>query len=449
MVNYHDCIYVWTHKLNPNWIYVGQAKDFNKRTNAHLKNNKDKDKDSYNFDKIFKNKEDWEYKIMHENVDLSDPLALDALESSLIGGLDAVNKGLNIQEGSNFTIKDNKKGNLRASFNLESYTKRIKTWNLPYNRGLFTLKGVKNNFNVAKPHIDSIPSLIDIMDFYEPFAGAANISKHLANTGRFHDDLTLHLNDGNLLNYYRLRAIKESPEELIEGIQAYIPDNLTGVKEKEKDNPKGKKILDSISKWITDEVHNLNLSKYSLDLAIKLFCFIGGDDHKLYYMFDGVTNQSGFKSNRRLNGRIVRAKHIYDGTTIREFSEFLNYYNTVITGMDYYDLPFKKSTDTYIYCDSPYPDSDNSSPPIDMNEYKSWLRHLYNYGYNFSLSCNHEVYCNISKYLNDNDCKFDYKHLETDYGDGVLSTFRSSDDIVNTLPYTPMNKSKSIQGKLC
>jgi site-specific DNA-adenine methylase len=462
MVNYRDCVYYWYHKLNPGWQYVGRAKDFNRRNTQHL-NNVNIHDGSEGFDKVFVDRSDWDYRILEEGVD--DLVKLKVLEAFHIQTMGLKKLGLNLTWGDCMKLKDN----LMGSRQLDLYGGVVKSWDLPWHNSLFSLNGVKARFKSAKPHIDCIPSLIDITDFYEPFAGAANISKHLANNGRFHDDLTLHLNDGNLLNYYRLRAVKESPDELVEGLQSLVPDNSTGVKRilngikrtKSEFSAEESCKLEDIRCFINDQVGKTDFSRYSIDNAIKCFAFFSNEDHHVYYMFNGDSNLNKFNSFIRMNDWII-TKSIYDGSLIYKFSEFLNYYNTVITGLDYKDLVFGDPVDSYIYCDSPYPDSLNSSTMISIDEYKCWLSDLYGCGYNYTLSCNHDAIGDIFKYLNDNGCKCDYKHLETfnsngnvyKAGDGVLSTFRSSFDVVNHLPYVPRCKGdvsvdKSVQGKLC
>jgi site-specific DNA-adenine methylase len=58
--------------------------------------------------------------------------------------------------------------------------------------------------------------------------------------------------------------------------------------------------------------------------------------------------------------------------------------------MDYKDMKFNNPETSFIYCDSPYPDTNQSSTEIDMDEYTNWLSELDNNNYNFTISCNHK-----------------------------------------------------------
>jgi site-specific DNA-adenine methylase len=292
--------------------------------------------------------------------------------------------------------------------------KEQKIWKL--NNALYSLNGTKGQYETAINHIDNIPSLIDITDFYEPFAGGANISRFMGKEGRFHDNITLHLNDANKLNYYKLRAVKESPDELIEAIHEYLPVNhnitrtnkvIKGMKIsiKSKEHPDYQLINDIKNKFVKDMAET-DYDNYSVELAAKLFVW-NRNTRDSYVMFNNESKMTIVMQH----GYIMNDK-IYEDTEekpsiIKEWSEFLNYYNTELTCMDYKDMEFGNPETSFIYCDSPYfnvgkSKTAQSSTPIDMNEYTKWLSELDN-NYNFTISCNHKCINKLYNKLTNNN----------------------------------------------
>jgi site-specific DNA-adenine methylase len=396
--NYYNCIYAYQNKYTK-LAYIGQAKNYNKRNSQHLKANKDKDEASGSFDAVYTNPDDW-YRVIIMK-DLPETV-LDTAEAQEIQtyGTNYVTRGYNKTKGNNMTMKKS----LIASKQLDLSGNTIieqKTWELK--NQLYSLNGTKGDMKKALPHIENIQSLVDITDFYEPFAGGANISRFIAREGRFNDNITIHLNDANKLNYYKLRAVKEAPEELISAIQDYLPVNeklsetikINGktLSVKDPTHPYNKKGNDIVNK-IRNDIDNTEFSTYSIELAAKLFVW-NNTARNLYYMIDGTTNKNTCNISKGGNGTYICNKHIYNGSTIREWSGFLNYYNTEITCMDYQDMEFGNPETSFIYCDSPYFNTAQSSTEIDMDDYTKWLSELDNNNYNFTISCNHKCIANV------------------------------------------------------
>jgi site-specific DNA-adenine methylase len=315
-------------------------------------------------------------------------------------GTNYVTRGYNKTRGNNMTMKKS----MIASKQLDLSGKEVKeqkVWKL--NNQLYSLNGTKGNSFKALAHIENILSLTDITDFYEPFAGGANISRFMAKEGRLHDNITLHLNDANKLNYYKLKAVKESPDELIEAIHNYLPVNEKMTEEikingkilsiKDKSHPYHQRGIDIVNK-IKNDIDNTEFNTYSIELAAKLFVW-NNSTINLYYMIDGTTNKNTCNISKGGNGTYICNKHIYNGITIMEWSEFLNYYNAELTCMDYKDMEFSNPEISFIYCDSPYFNTNQSSTEIDMDEYTKWLSELDINNYNFTISCNHKCIANV------------------------------------------------------
>jgi site-specific DNA-adenine methylase len=270
-----------------------------------------------------------------------------------------------------------------------------KIWKLP--NSLYSLNGTKGTPEKALPHIEYIPVIDDnITDFYEPFAGAANISRFMAKEGRLHDDITLHLNDANKLNYYKLKAVKESPEELISAIQKHLPinhkvRNITGLSLKNPSHP-DYELANNIQVMLKEMILGLDLTEYNIEVIAKLF-IVQKYSRNLYYMYNGTTNQDNCNTSKG-DGTIIFA-HLYNGSTIREWSEFLNYYNTELTCNDYKNVEFGNPETSVIYCDSPYPNTAQSSTEINTDEYCKWLNNLENNGYTYTISCNHKCIAKV------------------------------------------------------
>jgi site-specific DNA-adenine methylase len=313
--------------------------------------------------------------------------------------------------------------------------KEQKIWKLE--NSLYSLNGTKGQAESALAHIENIPSLVDITDFYEPFTGGANISRFMAKEGRLHDGITLHLNDANKLNYYKLKAVKESPDELIKAIHEYLPVNhiikdgrsiIKGkyISTKSEEHPNHEIIKEIREKFMKD-MDETDYDNYSVELAAKLFVW-NRNTRGSYVMVNGESKIQFYLST----SAIINQSN-YDGTSIKEWSEFLNYYNTELTCMDYKDIEFNNPETSFIYCDSPYPNTNQSSTEIDMDEYTKWLSELDNKNYNFTISCNHECINKLyDKLININktikaQIKLFYTHANSKktkkMNDGVLYNF--------------------------
>jgi site-specific DNA-adenine methylase len=356
---------------------------------------KDKDECSGSFDAVYTNPDDW-YRVIIAK-DLPEQF-LDVVEAQEIQtyGTNYVTRGYNKTKGNGMIMKKS----MIASKQLDlsgNIIKEQKIWKL--NNALYTLNGTKGTPEKALPHIDNIPSLIDVTDFYEPFAGGVNISRYMAKEGRFNDNMTIHLNDANKLNYYKLKAVKESPDELIEAIHNYLPINYNirdgrsfvkgrTISVKSEEHPDNKLII-SLKEKFNKDMKETNYDNYSVELAAKLFVW-NRNSRGNYVMLNNETKKSIMIGH----GTIITNK-IYEDTNkkpsiIREWSEFLNYYNAEITCRDYKDIEFGNPETSFIYCDSPYPNTNQSSTEIDMDEYVNWLSELDNNNYNFTISCNHK-----------------------------------------------------------
>jgi site-specific DNA-adenine methylase len=398
-MNYYNCVYAYQNKYTK-LAYIGQARNYNARDSQHLKANKDKDESSGSFDAVYNNPDDW-YRVIIMK-DLPDSV-LDIAEAQEIQtyGTNYSSRGYNKTRGNNMTLKKSKIASKQLDLSGNIIVEQ-KVWNL--NSPLYSLNGTKGNLKKALPHIDNIPSLVNITDFYEPFAGAANISRFMGVEGRFHDGLTLHLNDANKLNYYKLRAVKESPDELIKAIHDYLPVNhnfidgrkvIKGeyISVKSPDHPDYDLIMSMKDKFLND-MAEVDFDCYSIDLAAKLFVW-NRRSHNNYVM---VNNES--RINVTIGHSHIMTNSIYEDTVekpsvIREWSEFLNHYNTELTCMDYKDMVFGNPESSFIYCDSPYPDTNQSSTEIDMDEYVHWLADLDKDNYNFTVSCNHKCIAKV------------------------------------------------------
>jgi site-specific DNA-adenine methylase len=391
---YYNCIYAYQNKYTK-LSYIGQAKKYTQRDKQHLKAMKDKDEDSGKFDPVYTNPDDWYRVIIAKDIPEQ---FLDAAEAQEIQtyGTNYATRGYNKTKGNKMTMKKS----LIASKQLDlsgNIVVEQKVWKLP--NPLYSLNGTKGERPSALMHMENIPSLVDITDFYEPFAGAANISRFMAIEGRLHDGITLHLNDANKLNYYKLKAVKESPDELIEAIHEYLPINHN-IKDANKiikgeyigiNNPKHPQynLMEEIKEKFLKDMKEADYDNYSVELAAKLFVW-SRSGQRNYVMVNGDSLFGMTKGVRR-----ILIKAIYDDTEekpsiIREWSEFLNYYNTEITNKDYKDMEFGNPETSFIYCDSPYPNTAQSSTEINMNEYTQWLSELDNENYKFTISCNHK-----------------------------------------------------------
>jgi site-specific DNA-adenine methylase len=402
---YYNCIYAYQNKFTK-LSYIGQAKKYTQRDKQHLKAMKDKDESSGSFDAAYTNPDDW-YRVIIMK-DLPEAI-LDVAEAQEIQtyGTNYATRGYNKTRGNNMTMKKSKIASKQLDLSGNIIIEQ-KVWKLE--NALYSLNGTKGEPGKALPHIENIPSLVDITDFYEPFAGGANISRYMAIEGRLHDDITLHLNDANKLNYYKLKAVKESPDELIEAIHEYLPVNhcitdsrrvIKGrsISINSKKHPDYQLVID-LKKKFNKDIKEADYHNYSVELAAKLFVWstVGKDNYVM------INNDS--RINMRMGHTRIMTVGVHQDTKdkpsiIREWSEFLNYYNAEITCMDYKDIEFENPETSFIYCDSPYPGKNQSSTEINMNEYVNWLSKLNNKNYNFVISCNQEciasVYHKLSK----------------------------------------------------
>jgi site-specific DNA-adenine methylase len=392
--NYYNCVYAYQNKYTK-LSYIGQAKNYNKRNSQHLKAMKDKDELSGSFDAVYNNPDDWYRVIIAKDIPEQ---FLDIAEAQEIQtyGTNYSTRGYNKTKGNNMTLKKSKIASKQLDLSGNIIVEQ-KIWKL--DKALYSLNGSKGTSDKALPHIENIPSLIDITDFYEPFAGAANISRFMGKEGRLHDGITLHLNDANKLNYYKLRAVKESPDELIEAIHNYLPvnHNITDgrmvikgktISLKSEKHPDYEIINEIKNKFIKD-MKETDYDNYSVELAAKLFVW-NRRSRGNYVMFN-----DDFKITMMFGPGTTIARVIYEDTEekpsiIREWSEFLNHYNTELTCMDYKNMEFENPETSFIYCDSPYPNTNQSSTEIDMDEYVQWLSELESNNYNYTLSCNHK-----------------------------------------------------------
>jgi site-specific DNA-adenine methylase len=402
-VNYFNCIYAYQHKVS-GLSYIGQAKNYVVRDGQHLSSVKSDD--SKYFDAVYNNPDDWYRVILRADVHPDD---LDIVEAKMIQeyGTYQATRGYNKTKGNLITVKKS----LVASKQLDLSGNPVlekKSWDIKNN--LYNFSGTKSFkkgrgslFSAVEAHASEIPVFDDsITDFYEPFAGAANISRYLANEGHFHDGIRLHLNDANMLTYYKLRAVKESPDELLAAIHDYLPVNIKiadvkGCSLSDANHPQ-RDVIDSMNDMFRNDIINSDLSVYSVELAAKLFVW-NSSCLGLYYMVDGSSNQSNPPMITR--GSYICPKHTYDGSSIAEFSEFFNYYDVVLSCMDYKDMVFGDAVSSIIYCDSPYPDASNPCPDIDMGEYAAWLADLDVNGYCFTVSCNHDCLVKLQSGIRD------------------------------------------------
>jgi hypothetical protein len=111
-MNHYNCIYYWKHKEIKGYEYIGKAKDLNKRTQQHLNNKSNKNIHYISFDKLFTNTNEWNLKILAENLPEE---ILDTTEAYYIQAYKTDEIGLNFTQGNKITIHEKERGKLRTT----------------------------------------------------------------------------------------------------------------------------------------------------------------------------------------------------------------------------------------------------------------------------------------------------------------------------------------------